>query len=69
MDLDPYRALARWEGEPAGWLTWTELLLGGTASPAAKIAAAQPTLTGRVVAAWSPLRNLSRPVRHLLTRI
>jgi hypothetical protein len=45
----------RWEGQPAGWLTWTALLLGGAASLAANIAAAEPTLTGRLVAAWSPI--------------
>ncbi|MGH9214190.1 MAG: DUF2637 domain-containing protein [Acidimicrobiales bacterium] len=45
----------RWDGEPAGWLTWTALLLGGAASLAANIAAAPPTWIGRLVAAWSPV--------------
>jgi hypothetical protein len=45
----------RWDGESAGWLTWTALLLGGAASLAANIAAAPPTWIGRLVAAWSPL--------------
>lgn len=45
----------RWDGEPAGSLTWTALLLGGVASLAANIAAAPPTWIGRLVAAWSPI--------------
>ncbi|HMG45541.1 MAG TPA: DUF2637 domain-containing protein [Acidimicrobiales bacterium] len=45
----------RWDGHPAGSLTWTALLLGATASLAANIAAAPPTLIGRLVAAWSPI--------------
>jgi hypothetical protein len=45
----------RWDGQRAGWLTWTALLLGGAASLAANIAAAEPTLIGRVVAGWSPV--------------
>jgi hypothetical protein len=45
----------RWDNEPAGRLTWTALLLGGAASLAANIAAAQPTWIGRLVAAWSPI--------------
>lgn len=39
----------RWDGHPAGSLTWTALLLGATASLAANIAAAPPTLIGRLV--------------------
>ena len=45
----------RWDGERAGGLTWTALLLGGAASLAANIAAAEPTWIGRLVAAWSPI--------------
>jgi Protein of unknown function (DUF2637) len=45
----------RWDGERAGWLTWIALLLGGAASLAANIAAAEPTWIGRLVAAWSPI--------------
>jgi hypothetical protein len=47
--------VSRWDGEKAGWLTWTALALGGAASLAANIAAAPPTWTGRLVAAWSPI--------------
>ncbi|MGD9525627.1 MAG: DUF2637 domain-containing protein [Pseudonocardia sp.] len=42
-------------GRPAGVLPWVGLLLGVSASVAANIAAAEPTLLGRVVAAWPPL--------------
>jgi hypothetical protein len=45
----------RWDRARTGWLTWTALLLGGAASLAANIAAAEPTWTGRLVAAWSPI--------------
>jgi hypothetical protein len=45
----------RWDGQRAGVLTWTALLLGGAASLAANIAAAEPTWIGRLVAAWSPI--------------
>jgi len=44
----------RWDHHPAGHLTWAALLLGGTASLAANVAAADPTVVGRVVAAWPP---------------
>jgi hypothetical protein len=43
----------RWDSQPAGWLTWFALILGGIASLAAN-AAAKPTLIGRLVAAWPP---------------
>ncbi|MGH3612212.1 MAG: hypothetical protein ACRDRK_06305 [Pseudonocardia sp.] len=42
-------------GCPAGVLPWVGLLLGVAASVAADIAAAEPTVLGRVVAAWPPL--------------
>lgn len=45
----------RWDSQRAGGLTWTALLLGGAASLAANIAAADPTWIGRLVAAWSPI--------------
>jgi hypothetical protein len=45
----------RWDGHRAGGLTWIALLLGGAASLAANIAAAEPTWIGRLVAAWSPI--------------
>jgi hypothetical protein len=43
---------------PAGTLAWTSLLSGIGASLAANVAAADPTLVGRVVAAWPPVALL-----------
>jgi len=45
-------------GRPAGALAWTALLAGVAASMAANVAAALPTPTGRLVAAWPPLALL-----------
>jgi hypothetical protein len=45
-------------GLPAGALVWTALLLGLGASLAANVAAADPTLAGRLVAAWPPVALL-----------
>lgn len=45
-------------GRPAGRLAWCALLLGVGASLAANVAAADPTLVGRLVAAWPPLALL-----------
>ena len=42
-------------GEGAGVLPWVALLLGLGASLAANVAAADPTVVGRVVAAWPPV--------------
>jgi hypothetical protein len=42
-------------GLPAGALSWVGLLLGLAASLAANVAAAEPTVQGRLVAAWPPL--------------
>jgi hypothetical protein len=42
-------------GLPAGALAWVALLLGLGASLAANVAAAEPTVQGRLVAAWPPL--------------
>jgi hypothetical protein len=42
-------------GERAGGLAWLALLLGLGASLAANVAAAEPTVQGRLVAAWPPL--------------
>jgi hypothetical protein len=42
-------------GQKAGGLAWAALLLGLGASLAANVAAAEPTLAGRLVAAWPPL--------------
>jgi len=42
-------------GETAGVLPWVALLLGLGASLAANVAAADPTVVGRVVAAWPPV--------------
>jgi Protein of unknown function (DUF2637) len=39
---------------PAGGLAWVALLLGLGASLAANVAAADPTVAGRLVAAWPP---------------
>ena len=45
-------------GLPAGGLAWAALLLGLGASMAANVAAAQPTVAGRLVAAWPPVALL-----------
>jgi hypothetical protein len=42
-------------GERAGVLPWVALLLGLGASLAANVAAADPTVVGRLVAAWPPV--------------
>jgi hypothetical protein len=42
-------------GQAAGVLPWVALLLGLGASLAANVAAAEPTLVGRLVAAWPPV--------------
>jgi hypothetical protein len=42
-------------GLPGGGLAWVALLLGLGASLAANVAAAEPTVQGRLVAAWPPL--------------
>jgi Protein of unknown function (DUF2637) len=42
-------------GQPAGVLPWVALLLGLGASLAANVAAADPTVVGRLVAAWPPV--------------
>lgn len=47
--------VARWRSRPASWVAKVSLGLGIAASIAANIAAAEPTLTGRMVAAWPPL--------------
>ena len=45
-------------GLPAGGLAWAALLMGLGASMAANVAAAQPTVAGRLVAAWPPVALL-----------
>jgi len=45
-------------GQPAGALPWAALLLGLGASLAANVAAADPTVVGRLVAAWPPVALL-----------
>jgi Protein of unknown function (DUF2637) len=45
-------------GLRAGALVWTALLLGLGASLAANVAAADPTVAGRLVAAWPPVALL-----------
>jgi hypothetical protein len=42
-------------GEKSGALAWAALLLGLGASLAANVAAAEPTVVGRLVAAWPPV--------------
>jgi hypothetical protein len=42
-------------GLPAGVLPWVALLLGLGASLAANVAAAEPSVVGRLVAAWPPV--------------
>jgi hypothetical protein len=41
--------------QSAGVLPWVALLLGLGASLAANVAAAEPTVVGRLVAAWPPV--------------
>ncbi len=45
-------------GMSAGALAWTSLLAGIGAGLAANLAAAEPTIVGRVVAAWPPVALL-----------
>lgn len=47
--------VARHHGRRPTPLAWVSLWLGITASLAANVAAAEPTLTGRLVAAWPPV--------------
>ena len=47
--------VSRRSGIPAGALPWVALLLGLGASLAANVAAADPTVVGRLVAAWPPV--------------
>ena len=42
-------------GQADGVLAWVALLLGLGASLAANVAAAEPTVVGRLVAAWPPV--------------
>lgn len=42
-------------GQPVGALAWSGLVLGLLVSLAANVAAAEPTLIGRLVAAWPPI--------------
>jgi hypothetical protein len=44
--------LASRSGRRAEWLPWTLLIIGSLASLAANVAVAEPTLIGRLVAAW-----------------
>lgn len=45
-------------GQAVGVLPWLALMLGVGASVAANIASAEPTLTGRAIAAWPPVALL-----------
>ena len=51
-------ALVRRRAGKSAGVAWAALLLGIAASVAASVAAAQPTLEGRLVAAWPPLALL-----------
>ncbi len=57
-------------GGRGGVLPWTLLIIGAVASLAANIAVAEPTLAGRVIAAWPSLaltcsyELLMRQIRH-----
>ena len=55
-------------GEKSGALAWAALLLGLGASLAANVAAAEPTVVGRLVAAWPPV-GLLLPYELLLQQI
>lgn len=50
--------LRRRAGQSGGTLAWSALLLGVGASLAANVAAADPTIVGRLVAAWPPVALL-----------
>jgi hypothetical protein len=43
-----------WPRGRGGFLPWALLVVGSVASLAANVAVAQPTATGRVIAAWPP---------------
>lgn len=49
---------SRRAGQRPGVLPWLSLVLGVAASLAANVAAAEPTLVGRLVAAWPPVALL-----------
>jgi hypothetical protein len=46
-------------GARGGWLPWALLVAGSVASLAANVAVAQPTVTGRVIAAWPSFALIS----------
>jgi hypothetical protein len=48
----------RRRGQSAGGLAWLALLLGAATSVVANVSAADPTLVGRLVAAWPPVALL-----------
>lgn len=66
--------VARLHDRKPSALAWTALTLGIVASLAANVAAAEPTMVGRLVAAWSPLalalsfELLMQQIRHTPTR-
>lgn len=59
---------ARRSGRPAGALPWLALGLGVIASLTANVAAADPTVVGRVVAAWPPVA-LALSIELLLRQV
>jgi Protein of unknown function (DUF2637) len=62
-------------GGRGGFLPWALLVIGSIASLAANVAVAEPTATGRVIAAWpsfaliAAYEMLMRQVRHNATRM
>jgi len=52
-------------GLPGGWLAWPALLAGVGASLAANMAAAEATVTARLVAAWTQKPALNTALEHL----
>lgn len=58
MVVASMNALERRRAGQKAWLAWAGLMLGLGASFAANVAAAQPTLQGRLVAAWPPVALL-----------
>ncbi|MFB9832827.1 DUF2637 domain-containing protein [Actinoallomurus acaciae] len=61
-------------GQRSGLLPWTLLVIGSTASLAANVAVAEPSLVGRLIAAWpsaaliGSYELLMRQVRHAAAR-
>jgi hypothetical protein len=41
-----------WNGQRSGLLPWTLLVIGSAASVAANVAVTEPSVVGRLIAAW-----------------